>query len=274
MAAQKPTGWQLFTSSAGWLWRFTKRWRIVIRRKPNVKREPIEKRVGELKRWFALKRAFLRSHSKKAAYDPKWSIYPRRNRWCLDQVPIGRFDPNSKTTYERKGDDHVHIAANGTADGHCIGTAQVLCRNLPKDPSHPRCGQPKMCLAFKGKGLRISNEEVAQYHPDVYVQWQKCAWYDSILSNKWVLNVAKHDIPKKDTKHGKRHLLNCDNLSSQTVQSDKPSVFEALATAMQLRRVEWLCRQHRRNPSGGCRAWCSTQAICGGDSARLAGRRC
>ena len=47
------------------------------------------------------------------------------------------------------------------------------------------------------------------------MQFQPCAWYDSVLSNKWVVEVAKDDVPKRDAKLGKRHLLNCDNLSSQ-----------------------------------------------------------
>ena len=218
VAKQQPMGWRLFTSSCGWLWRFTKRFKIVIRRKTNTKREPIEKRVPKLKRWFATKRLFLLSKKGKRGYCDKWSIYPRGNRWCLDQVPIGLFDP--KTTYENKGADHVHIASNGTADGHRIGTAQVLCRNAKKDPSLPRHGQPRMCLAFRGKGLRIKQEEMDQYHKDVVVQFQPCAWYDSVLSNKWVVEVAKDDILKKDAKLGKRHLLNCDNLSSQTVKTN------------------------------------------------------
>ena len=86
----------------------------------------------------------------------------------------------------------MHIASNGTADGHRIGTAQVLCRNAKKDPSLPRHGQPRMCLAFRGKGLRIKEEEMAQYHKDVVVQFQPCAWYDSVLSNEWVVEVAKY----------------------------------------------------------------------------------
>ena len=52
------------------------------------------------------------------------------------------------------------------------------------------------------------------------MQFQPCAWYDSVLSNKWVVEVAKDDILKKDAKLGKRHLLNCDNLSSQTFKTN------------------------------------------------------
>ena len=114
----------------------------------------------------------------------------------------------------------MHIASNGTADGHRIGTAQVLCRNLPKIFSLTLRGQPKMCLCFKGKGLRIGLHETQQYHKSVFVQWQKCAWYDSVLSNKWVVDVASKEILKQEAKNGQRHLLNCDNLSSQTVQTN------------------------------------------------------
>ena len=61
---------------------------------------------------------------------------------------------------------------------------------------------------------------MAQYHKDVVVQFQPCAWYDSALSNKWVVEVANDDIKKRDATLGKRHLLNCDNLSSQTSKTN------------------------------------------------------
>ena len=68
---QQPMGWRLFTSSSGWLCRFTKRFKIVIRRKTNAKRETIEKRVPKLKRWFATKRLFLLSKKGKRCYCDK-----------------------------------------------------------------------------------------------------------------------------------------------------------------------------------------------------------
>ena len=139
----------LFTSSNGWLWRFTKRFmiKIVIRRKPNTKREPIEKGVGKLKRWFAAKRLFLQSHKAKRRYCKTWSIYPRGNRWCLDQVPIGLFD--LKTTYESKGVDHVRSTSRRMAQWmvtelalpkYFVATEQ-RCQISP-DMANPRCAWP------------------------------------------------------------------------------------------------------------------------------------
>ena len=77
-----------------------------------------------------------------------------------------------------------------------------------------------MCLEFRGKGLRIKQEEMDQCHKDAVVQFQPCAWYGLVLPNNWVVKVTKDDILKRDAKLGKRHLLNCDNLSSQTFKTN------------------------------------------------------
>ena len=69
-----------------------------------------------------------------------------------------------------------------------------------------------MAFRASGKGVRIKQEEMNQYHKDVVVQFQPCVWYDSVLSNKWVVEVAKDGVLKRDAKLRKRHLLNCDRL--------------------------------------------------------------
>lgn len=210
---KKPDGWRLFSARRGWLARFAKRFNLCLRRKTNCKRVPIEVRVPHLKRWFAVFRQHLLSFKGKKGYDDQWSIYPPENRWSVDQVPAGLFDPTS--TYETKGADFVHIASNGSADGHRICTLQVLCRNIAKS-NKPRGGQPRMVICFKGLGVRISADERSQYHKDVYVMFQKKAWYDGATCNKWVVEVAMQDIPKRDATNGKRHLILCDNLGGQT----------------------------------------------------------
>ena len=166
----KPEGWRLFTARNGWLRRFTARQHLSWRRKTNVKRKPVEHRVPFLKRSFAVFRIMLRKHMNKPGYTPQWSIFLPANRWDLDQVPFSLF--NVSRTYEQTGAKFVHIAANSTSDDKRFGTLQVLARNVC-DPTKPRHGQPRLCIAFRGTGQRISVDEMAQYHPDVFVQWQK-----------------------------------------------------------------------------------------------------
>ena len=131
----------------------------------------------------------------------------------MDQVPAGLYDP--KFTYNKKGAGRVHIASNGSADSHRFCTLQVCVRNL-KDPSLPRCGQPRLCMCFRGTGTRIGERETEQYHPDVVVLWQPKAWFDSNTCNKWIPMYAMHEIKKTELGVGQRHLILCDNLSGRS----------------------------------------------------------
>jgi hypothetical protein len=72
-------------------------------------------------------------------------------------------------------------------------------------------------ICFKELGKRISDAEKAQYHPDVLVQWQRKAWYDSALCNKWALLAACTFILKAEGPH----LVLCDNLGGQTTDEFK-----------------------------------------------------
>ena len=174
---------------------------------------------------MAVFRLYLRSFAGDRGYDEQSSIYPAACRWSLDQVLAGLYDP--KRTYEEKGASRVHVASNGAADGHRFCTLQVCIRNL-NDPTKPRHGQPKLCICFRGTGQRIGEQEFAQYHPDVIVQWQPKAWYDSNLCNKWVAAYALHQIQTSDLEVGQRHLILCDNLAGQTRRSN-PTFAKLLA---------------------------------------------
>ena len=83
-----------------------------------------------------------------------------------------------------------------------------------KDPSKPRHGQPKLGLCFPGTGKRITKEEREQYHPDVYVQFQRKAWYDQATCSEWAVKEAPKLIQNKNAPN----LLFADNLSGQTVE--------------------------------------------------------
>ena len=201
----------LFRARRGWLRRFTKRFKIVLRRKTNNKKVPIAERVPFLQRWFAVFRLFLRSSKNRIGYSERWGIY--KHRWSLDQVPAGTFDP--KQTYEVKGAKRVCISANDAFDKHRWATLQILCGNF-KIAGKPRHGQPKIGIAFRGTGARISEDEKSQYHSDVVVFFQGKAWFDGPLCNTWVIEAAVEALRKSDLETGQRHLILCDNLNGQT----------------------------------------------------------
>lgn len=211
------TAARVFSAGYGWLSRFCKRNKICLRRKTNVKKVPIHLRLGKLKRWFAIFRCYLLSFKAKPGYDEAFSIFPSEHRWSLDQVPAGLYDP--KSSYEFKGAQRVHVACNGSADSHRFATLQVLVRNATDDRL-PRCGQPRLCMCFRGTGQRISDAEKAQYHKDVVVMWQPKAWFDSATCNKWVVGYAIDEIKKVDLQPGQRHLILCDNLGGQTKKTN------------------------------------------------------
>ena len=204
-----------FSARRGWLRRFTKRFGIVLRRKTNNKKTPIQDRVPFLQRWFAVFRKWLKSKSNEVGYTPRWGIY--RHRYSVDQVPAGDFDP--KSTYEVKGVKRVVIAANEAFDKYRWLTLQVLIRNT-KDPTKPRHGQPKLCLCFRGTGVRIPTSEKEQYHKDVIVLFQPKAWFDALTCNKWVMEHASQEIDKSELRPGERFLILGDNLSGQTVKTN------------------------------------------------------
>lgn len=216
VATEKPPGWRLFSAKQGWLFRFTKRWSLSLRRKTNTKRKPIADRLPFIKRYLAVFRMRLQQDKAKAAYSAVHGIY--RHRWSLDQVPFCIMD--AKTSYDHKGAQFIHIAANSDSDGKRFGSLQVLCRNKAHDPSLPRGGQPRLCICFRGKGLRISADELDQYHEDVFVLWHPKAWFDSECTNKYVAQYCTDEILKSDLLPGERHLLLCDNLSSQTEKTN------------------------------------------------------
>ena len=205
---------KLFGAKTGWITRFCSRWKICLRRKTNVKRTPIEERVGKIRRYFALFRVRLCSFRGKPGYDVKWSLWPMKNRWSLDQVPAGFFAPTS--TYELKGARRVHIASNGSADSHRECTLQV-CIRAYKNSSLPRHGQPKLVIAFKGKGKRISDVEKNQYNENVIVMWDPKAWYNSKMCNEWATLAALEIVKKSEGPH----LILADNLHGQTTEEFK-----------------------------------------------------
>ena len=76
--------------------------------------------------------------------------------------------------------------------------------------------QPKPVIIFRGKGIRISQEERQKWDKRVEVMFQPKAWVDQNLANEWVLKSASKYMTTQ-----KKHLLFMDNLHAQTTSTFK-----------------------------------------------------
>lgn len=47
----------------------------------------------------------------------------------------------------------------------------------------------KNVIIFRGKGKRITDDELKAYHRDVDVYWQTNAWADTEFSVNWIRNI-------------------------------------------------------------------------------------
>ena len=199
-----------FKCGPTFLYRWSKRWGVSLRRRSNSKRVPIHLRVPKIQRYFALTRRRLGKGRGQAGWNPKWGWYLPEDRYCLDQVPAE--GDGRKRTLEVKGAKRVAIGGNEGLSTNREASLQVLILGI-NEPDKPRNGQPPLCMGFPGTGKRISQEEKSQYHPDVFVQWQRRAWYDQRLCGLWALEVAPKSIPQSS----RRKLIYNDNLSGQTI---------------------------------------------------------
>ena len=70
--------------------------------------------------------------------------------------------------------------------------------------------QPHLAIIFRGKGVRISEDERKAWHQDIDVYFQTNAWADTEFSLKWLDTTLKPFVKDLD-----RYFLICDNLGVQ-----------------------------------------------------------
>eukprot|EP00734_Pompholyxophrys_sp_LG126_P000392 Pompholyxophrys_sp_v1_NODE_154_length_1486_cov_8.635919.p1 type:complete len:316 gc:universal NODE_154_length_1486_cov_8.635919:1348-401(-) len=142
------------------------------------------------------------------ATSPKWGRFLPSNRLNSDQVGFN-FDNSSSTTYDTLGTKRVWIASSKN-NGEYRATANIMCR-----PVNFPARQPRLTLVFKGQGLRISESERELWDTRVNVMFQRKAWMDDELCQKF----AVLECPKivADLSYSKNDELfwTFDNLSGQ-----------------------------------------------------------
>jgi len=164
-----------FRASDRWLQGFAQRHCLSLRRKTNSKHTPVEAKLAKCKRWHARFRRRLRQSSSVATLHKTWGRWLPQDRISVDQVPCNLREGDGRT-YAEVGSKRVWLVGNKQDDGKRFCTLQVAARCSNGSSDLPRCGQPKLTVIFRGTGKRISPEERAAWHPDVWVRFQKRAW--------------------------------------------------------------------------------------------------
>ena len=168
----------------------------------------VKKQTPILMKWHSnLREKLIKSGSGKPTYNKKWGRFPPKKRINVDQIPLP-FVVESKRTYEipmskgkERRDHRVWVAQPGSGLDKRQATLQI-------------CFSPegivKPALIFRGKGKRISQDEVLAYDTDVDVYWQANAWADTAFSVKLVKNTLSNAVANLD-----EYVLFCDNLTAQ-----------------------------------------------------------
>ena len=207
-----------FRASHRWLQAFARRHRLSLRRKTNSKHVPIEARLAKCKRWHArFRRRLRRASSTTAPLHETWGRWLPQDRISIDQVPCNLREGDGRT-YAEVGSKRVWLVGCKQDDGKRFCTLQVAARCSNGSPDLPRREQPRLSVIFRGTGSRISPEERAAWHPDVWVRFQKKAWADEAVCEDYAL-VEMAEITAAARLAGRESVAIFDNLHGQTTET-------------------------------------------------------
>ena len=200
--------------------RFLRNYNIKIRSRQRNKKKAKEEMVESLKKWHTTLRERCIKSGAGENYDEKWGHYLPEERVNVDQSPLP-FVLDVKKTYEyvEPGSKHhntwISQPGSGLDKRQC--SLQVMFR--------PEGKQPALSVIFRGKGLRISQEEKEAWHPDVQVFFQTNAWMDHKVNMEWTEKVLFKFIEEENLK---KFVLFCDNLEAHQNDEFKESVSKNL----------------------------------------------
>ena len=179
---------------------------------------PIEAILAKCKRWHArFRRRLRRESSTTAPLHETWGRWLPQDRISIDQVPCNLREGDGRT-YAEVGSKRVWLVGCKQDDGKRFCTLQVAARCSNGSPDVPRRGQPRLSIIFRGTGKRISPEERAAWHPDVWVRFQKKAWADEAMCEDYAL-VEMAEITAAARLAGRESVAIFDNLHGQTTQT-------------------------------------------------------
>ena len=187
--------------SRGWANRFCRRWNITFQCRTNTKHLSVQERLPAIRGFHQwLIHGLQRSHPQR---DAKYGRFPANRMFHMDQVPLS-FVPTTKKSFNAKGSRCVIADPCGT-DNKRFCTLQVT---ICADPS---ANPVKLEIIFRGKGLRLSEEEKAAYAalPNITVRWQDKAWANECVILDYLMDF------REATMHLGEVLLGMDNHGSQ-----------------------------------------------------------
>ena len=228
----RPDEYQDFKCSRHMLDNFLSRAGFAIRRRTNGKSQSVDARVNGIKRFHARLRMRLRTDQEKTGiFDVKWGAYRPANRYSIDQVPLPLCNPS--TTIDEKGAKRVWIGGTKNDDSQKrFCTLQVAVRltnqKMLSDGSiKSGTAQPKLTFCFRGKGLRITQQEKEAWHPGVNVQFQDKAWCAEAQCIDYAIKHFSEDVKEVPG----TNLVFLDNLDGQTRPSFQKAMKEACNSA-------------------------------------------
>lgn len=138
-------------------------------------------------KWHStLREGLVKSRSNSTTYNSKWDRFLPDRRLNVDQVPLPFAIDKSKTyilpvpTSERR-DYRTWVSTSGSGLDKRQCTLQIC--------FSPGNTKIKIAIIFRGKGKRITDDELKAYHRDVDVYWQTNAWADTEFSVNWIRNI-------------------------------------------------------------------------------------
>lgn len=195
-----------FKASSTWLQRFLRRHSLCERRATNKKEVSVQERLIKVQRWH---KRWQRDISTGESADPEFGRY---KPYCImnsDQVPFSIGDVIT-TTYEKVGAETVRISSQKGSDKR-VATLQ-LCVSCDGNQGFP-LRQCKPMIIFMGAG-NITTEERDAHDKRVVVMFQKKAWMDSVIFEKWVQGPLAEHVQQNLPPGPKVMIL--DNLRAQT----------------------------------------------------------
>ena len=161
-------------------------------------------------KWHSsLREGLIKSKIDSPTYNSKWGRFLPSRRLNVDQVPLP-FAIDKTKTYDlpvsksERRDYRTWVSTPGSGLDKRQCTLQIC-----YSPSDTKV---RIAIIFRGKGKRISEDELKAYHKDVDVYWQSNAWADTEFSIQWAKKTLKPAVSDSESEF----VLFCDNLTAQT----------------------------------------------------------
>jgi hypothetical protein len=185
LAADKPAAtspnysWENFQASAGWLWRYKKRYRISIQCQTNKKNKSIHEKLPLIKKFHKWLLLVLQMSAPQRC--PKYGRFPAFLMFHMDQIPIA-FDVGSKRTNNGMGSVCFIRRVLGSGLDKRQATLQLCIRADGEQVV-------RLAIIFRGQGNVLDEEEMKLYQSLrhlITVYFQHNAWADVFVMLEWL----------------------------------------------------------------------------------------